>query len=640
MIALFRSLYAQAHGASAPVASSSAAASALGDTPLLTIDALNVGRNGVALLRDITLTLARGRTLGLVGESGAGKSMLGRVLARSLTHGFALDARRLNFAGIDLLAASDAQQRALLGKRIAFIPQEPMSALDPTLSIGRQFALHLARLGVCAKERRQRSIDALAEVLLPDPEALLARYPFELSGGMCQRVCIAMAFASNPDLVISDEATTALDVTTQRHVVELMREMQRRRGTSVLFVTHDIGLALHACDEVAVLYAGDLVERGDVRDVVGAPRHPYTQALLRANPPLKGERVRVVPLDGHMPGFEEMAALAGCRFVARCAHASDVCASAPPPEAATPGSSTHSTPRTTRCVHADVLPAAPARAPLPPQTAMNAAPFLALRGVTKHYAARGGAKTPVAALQPLDLEIAAGEFVGVVGESGSGKSTLGRLVMGLETPSAGSVVLDGVPLDASRAMWAKRIEAIQMIFQDARAALNPRRRLASIVTQPMENRTHLHVDRARRALDLLDEVGLAPEHAARFPSQLSGGQRQRVNIARALCEVPRLLVADEIVSGLDVSVQAQIMELLLALRESHKIALLLISHDLAVVRYLCSRVLVMQRGVVVEAGPTERVLGDPQHPYTRSLIAAAPHADLGAPCSTLNAIDS
>jgi peptide/nickel transport system ATP-binding protein len=246
----------------------------------------------------------------------------------------------------------------------------------------------------------------------------------------------------------------------------------------------------------------------------------------------------------------------------------------------------------------------------------------------------------VAALQPLDLEIAAGEFVGVVGESGSGKSTLGRLVMGLETPSAGAVVLDGVPLDASRAMWAKRIEAIQMIFQDARAALNPRRRLASIVTQPMENRTHLHVDRARRALDLLDEVGLAPEHAARFPSQLSGGQRQRVNIARALCEVPRLLVADEIVSGLDVSVQAQIMELLLALRESHKIALLLISHDLAVVRYLCSRVLVMQRGVVVEAGPTERVLGDPQHPYTRSLIAAAPHADLGAPCSTLNAIDS
>jgi peptide/nickel transport system ATP-binding protein len=475
MIGLFKS--------SAPAMARAATAHGTGDV-LLELDALNVEREGVALLRDIALSVRRGRTLGLVGESGAGKSMLGRVLARSLPRGFELRADALRFAGIDLLGASVRQQRALLGKRIAYIPQEPMSALDPTLSIGRQFALHLARLGVAAHERKQRSIDALAEVLLPEPASLLARYPFELSGGMCQRVCIAMAFASNPDLVISDEATTALDVTTQRHVVELMRDMQVRRGTSVIFVTHDIGLALHACDDIAVLYAGDLVETGPAREVVASPRHPYTRALLRANPVLKGERVRVEPLNGHMPAFEELGALRGCRFAARCADATAGCSDAP---VALRTSDT----RAVRCLHADALPEAPPRAPFAAGSAMASAPFLELRGVGKRYE-----KSSVRALQPLDLSIAPGEFVGIVGESGSGKSTLGRLVMGLEAPSEGEILLDGQRLDASRAMWHKRIDAIQMIFQDARAALNPRRRLTSIVTQPMENRAHLLVDRA------------------------------------------------------------------------------------------------------------------------------------------------
>lgn len=588
---------------------------------LLEIEGLSVERDDVALLRNISLVLPRGRTLGIVGESGAGKSMLGRVLSRSLPPGFAVRASGLRFAGIDILEASAGAHRALLGRRIAFIPQEPMSALDPTLSIGRQFALHLARLGVPASQRRERSIDALREVLLGDPERLLSRYPFQLSGGMCQRVCIAMAFASNPDLVISDEATTALDVTTQRHVVELMRAMQAKRGTSVVFVTHDLGLALHACDDIAVLYAGDLLEVGPARSVVDTPRHPYTRALLRANPSLVGERVQVEALDGRMPGFEELASITGCRFAARCSRAAASCNDAPILLQALGNS-------VVRCTFAASAAQTLARTPMPAVHAMTDAPFLVLRGIGKHYPAPRGFgrnKAPFVALSPLDLSIAPGEFVGIVGESGSGKSTLGRLVMGLEMPSEGSILLDGKPLDASREMWRRRIDAIQMIFQDARSALNPRRRLASIVTQSMESRSHMHVDRARRALDLLDEVGLPAEMRNRFPSQLSGGQRQRVNIARALCEVPRLLVADEIVSGLDVSMQAQIMELLLALRASHKIALMLISHDLAVVRYLCTRVIVMQRGQVVEVGATEAVLANPRHPYTRSLIAAAPH---------------
>ncbi|KKB64831.1 hypothetical protein WM40_02065 [Robbsia andropogonis] len=628
-------------------------------TALLHISRLNLRRDGVALLRDISLTLKKGSTLGLVGESGAGKSMLGRVLGRLIPAHFATDAAFLSFSGENLLSMSPSAHRALLGRRIAYIPQEPTTALDPTLSIGKQFALHLARLGIPSGARRQRTLDALTEVLLPDPVALLTRYPFELSGGMCQRVAIAMAFASNPELVISDEATTALDVSTQRHVVDLMRTMQAKRGTGILFVTHDLGLARFACDDIAVLYAGDIVEHGTAQQVVTRPAHPYTQALLRANPPLKGPLVRVVPLAGHMPGFESFGDIGGCRFASRCMLAVEACNKAPvpmidtggtlsrcllpmgspdhargtlsdarPSKTLTPPSSAAETVVDAFAVAASSMAAQSARAPR-----REPGPFLRLQGVSKRYTAvgdtAGGGANNIApsALAPLDLDIAPGEFVGIVGESGSGKSTLGRLVMGLDTPTSGTITLDERALGASRAEWQRRIGAIQMIFQDARAALNPRRRLGDIVTQALSQRAHLHVDRERRALSLLEEVGLAPELVGRYPAQLSGGQRQRVNIARALCDVPRLIVADEIVSGLDVSVQAQIMALLLSLRDSHNVALLLISHDLAVVRYLCSRVLVLQRGVVVEQGPTETVLHNPRHPYTRSLLAAAPHVE-------------
>ena len=600
--------------------------------PLLCIEGLNVSRNGVALLRDISVTITRGATLGLVGESGAGKSMLGRVLARSLPSGFTLEAGKLTFAGEDLLSKSTAAYRELLTRRIAFIPQEPMSALDPTLSIGRQFALHLARFGIPAATRRQKTIDALGEVLLPDPEALLERFPFQLSGGQCQRVMIALAFASDPDLVVSDEATTALDVTTQAHIVELMRDMQARRGTSIIFVTHDLGLAMHACDDIAVLYAGDLIEYGPSQRVVNFPAHPYTRALLLANPPLFGPQLRVVPLPGHMPGFEAFSSLTGCRFATRCERVHAACIERPVPLTwigkQTPQTAHHAAAGRVRCVSDFAIFPAVARTLLPEQSAMRDAPFLVLRGVAKRYAAAGGfgrSKRVNTALEKIDLSIAPGEFVGIVGESGSGKSTLGRLVMGLDTPTEGEILLDGKSLAQGHADWRRRVDAIQMIFQDARSALNPRRKVGNIITQSMESRAHLHSDRSRRALDLLEEVGLAATMVGRFPSQLSGGQRQRVNIARAICDVPRLLVADEIVSGLDVSVQAQIMELLLALRASHKIALMLISHDLAVVRYLCTRVIVMQKGIVVESGPTETVLSNPMHPYTQSLLAAAPH---------------
>ncbi|MET3234160.1 UNVERIFIED_ORG: peptide/nickel transport system ATP-binding protein [Burkholderia sp. 1263] len=605
--------------------------------PLIRVRQLSVTCAAVQapVLRELDFALYAGRTLGIVGESGAGKSMIGRVLARQLPAGFEVSGGTVLFRGSDLLALPDADHRAMLGRRIAFIPQEPATALNPVQTIGQHFFDHLRELGVAAGERRARTLAALAEVSLPDPEVLVGKYAFQLSGGMCQRVLIAMAFAGNPDLVVSDEATTALDVTTQAHIVSLMRALQKKHGTSVIFVTHDLGLAAQVCDEVAVLYAGEIMERGSSTQIFRMPRHPYTAALQRANPQLEGPLLRLQPIDGQMPGIGELDAIAGCRLAARCPDAMKICSTTPPAFVSYPACANHGESDMTGAGHsvrchlaADAARRVPATSPPRPTfAAMTSTPLLTLEGITKTYANRSGwlsRSAPAYAVRGIDLSIAPGEFVGVIGESGSGKSTLARLIMGLETPSGGRIVLQGQPLSESRADWERRIASIQMIFQNPRSALNPRRRIASLLTQAMQRGSHMHMDLTRQAAALASQVGLANDVLQRYPSQVSGGQRQRVNIGRALCDVPQLLVADEIVSGLDVSVQAQILNLLLELRETHKIALLLISHDLAVVRYLCSRVIVMKDGVVVESGETEDVLTSPAHPYTRSLIDSVP----------------
>ncbi len=581
---------------------------------------VQAGKGGPLVLADVGLALPRGCTLGLVGESGAGKSMLGRVVSRQLPQGFAVNAGSLVFQGRDLLGMSAAQHLRLLGDRIAFIPQEPMTALNPVRTIGAQFDEHLARLGVPASERAARTQELLAEVRLPRPREIMRSYAFQLSGGMCQRVMIALAFASDPDLVVSDEATTALDASTQAHIITLLRRLQARRGTAVLFVTHDLTLAAGICDSVAVLYAGTVCETGPAAAVFGAPQHPYTRALLRAGPQRAEPGSRLYTLPGTMPDVREFPSLGGCRFAPRCDEAQADCQRKLPAVEMTGASRV-------RCLRAGQLPVVAQTPVVPMRTgSLGGEPFLVVRGLSKAYPARRGllrSTAPVQAVRNVDFTMAPGEFVGVVGESGSGKSTLGRLVMGLEPATSGSIELNGDVLGAGDADWDRRIRAIQMIFQDPRSALNPRRTVRSLVTQAMENRPHMRVDRDRRALELVADVGLAPEILDRFPAQMSGGQRQRVNIGRALCDVPQLLVADEIVSGLDVSVQAQVLNLLLALRASHKVALLLISHDLDVVAHLCSRVLVLYHGEVVEAGETTEVFGRPSHPYTRSLLKAA-----------------
>jgi peptide/nickel transport system ATP-binding protein len=571
------------------------------------------------VLRGVSLSLAPGRVLGLVGESGAGKSMLGRAVAQALPRGFAVTGGSLAFDDADLVAMRPAARRALLGRDIAFIPQEPLSALNPVRSVGAQFAEHLRHIGVPRGARRARMLAALEAVHLPDPAALLGHYPHQLSGGMCQRVLIAMAFASEPLLVIADEPTTALDVTIQARIMELMAELQAMHRTAILFITHDLRLAASVCDEIAVLYAGAIVEHGPARDVLAAPRHPYTRCLLLANPPLTGPPRALYALPDQMPGLLALASMQGCRFAPRCPLAESACHHTDP--ALSDG------PHRVACLRpADTPGIAVTAAPPPPLMARAAAPLLEVAGLTKRFTTGPlWRRRETLAVDAASFSVRAGEFLAIVGESGSGKTTLGRLLMGLERPSAGRILLAGQDVTAGReAARRHRVATAQMVFQDPHAALNPRRRVATIVTQALEAAGIPAPERARRSLELLASMGLPPEAGRRVPSQLSGGQRQRVNIARALCLVPRLLVADEIVSGLDVSVQAQLLTLLQRLRAELDFAMVFISHDLAVVRHLCERVLVMHQGVIVEQGETAQVFAAPAHPYTASLLAAVP----------------
>jgi len=599
------------------------------DAAILRAEELTVGTiaAGVstALIKNLSFALPPGRILGLVGESGAGKSMIGRVIGNALPPGFAVTAGSLAFAGEDLLALSRDRRRALLGREIAFVPQEPLTALNPARSVGSQFDEHLTRLGVTsARERRDRALATFEAVHLRGGADLLTKYPHQLSGGMCQRVLIALAFAGSPRLVVADEPTTALDVTVQKRIVELIAELQARAGTALIFITHDLRLAGEICDEVAVLYAGQVMERAAARALFQQPRHPYTRCLQLANPATAGGRRGLYVLPDQMPGLQALAGLEGCRFTTRCPlSVAGQCDRHEPPLA--PVGAGH----IAACFHADRTPeiqpppgAVAHRSPV----AGRPLPVLDLQGVSKTFVVSHGlfGRRRTVAVSEATFAVAPGEFVGLVGESGSGKSTIARLVAGLERPTAGRVLIEQQDSQSGQTR-RQRVETVQMVFQDPQSALNPRSRVASIVTQAMEaGRTATTAaQRQARAAELLAEVGMAPQMAGRYPSQLSGGQRQRVNIARALCVLPKLLVADEIVSGLDVSVQAQLLNLLLRLREELGFAMLFISHDLSVVRYLCDRVLVMYRGEIVEEGETEDVFARPQHDYTRTLIAAA-----------------
>jgi peptide/nickel transport system ATP-binding protein len=599
---------------------------------LLAAEALTVtarmGGETIPVIRNLDFALSSGKILGFVGESGAGKSMVGRAIAQLLPPGFAVTGGRLAFAGEDLVRMPAERRRALIGRDIAFVPQEPLAALNPVLTVGRQMGEHLARLGLPSSARRAEALHLLERVHLPRPAEVLARYPHQLSGGMCQRVLIALAFASRPRLVVADEPTTALDVTIQARIVELIAELQARDGTALIFITHDLRLAAHICDDVLVLYAGRAVEYGPAREMMAAPAHPYTRSLKLAGPTIAAPRRALQALPDRMPGLRALKDIAGCSFAPRCPIAISECRTAEPPLTQVAAGHAAACIRAADTVH--IGPADLAPPPIP----QAGTPLIAVENLSKVFTARRlfGRAQAVTAVDGVSFTLGANEFVGLVGESGSGKSTLARLIVGLDQPSAGRIEVAGHDVaDDTPAARRARIDTVQLVFQDPRSALNPRRAVASIVTQPLEARGHAGAaERHERAQVLLADIGLPPDAAARYPAQLSGGQRQRVNIARALCIAPKVLVADEIVSGLDVSVQAQLLNLLIRLRDQHGFSMLFISHDLAVVRYLCARVLVMLRGKIVEEGSTEEVFTAPQHPYTRALIAAVPPDDPAA----------
>ncbi len=590
---------------------------------ILQIESLDIAlRSGDAILTGVDLAIAPGKVLGVIGESGAGKSMIGAAIADTLPAGLAISSGSIRFDGLSLTDMTARTRRDLLGRDIGFIPQEPMTALNPTLTVGQQIGRHLARIGIANRATRdKRAIELFSEVGLDRPAQLLKSYPHQLSGGMLQRVLIAMAFASNPRLVIADEPTTALDVTIQAKVVELIARMRQAHDTSVLFITHDLQLAADVCDDVAVLYAGRIVETGRAEEIIDAPRHPYSRCLSLAAPNLDGPVAPLMILPKAMPGAVERAAMRGCAFAPRCPTADEACMRTPPPRrAVSPGhvSACHYPERTSAI-------APPARRNAGDLAAPGEAAVLRAQGLGKAYRQHDwlGRVREVEALRGLDFTVREREFVGIVGESGSGKSTLTKLIVGLEKVTSGTLHVVG--LDRTNTPRERFFDQVQLVFQDPQSALNPRRRIGSLVTQSLECRGNGLAAKARRELaaELLAKVMLPPDAADRFPDQLSGGQKQRVNIARALCSNPRLLIADEIVSGLDVSVQAQILELLRGLREQASFSLLLISHDLAVVRHVCDRVLVMCKGEIVEQGPVEQVFGAPRHPYTMQLVAAA-----------------
>jgi peptide/nickel transport system ATP-binding protein len=576
-------------------------------------------------IRALSFDLRPGKILGLVGESGAGKSMVGRAIAQLLPAGFAITSGSLLFEGEDLLRMAPGARRALLGRAIAFIPQAPMTSLNPVRTIGAQFDEHLARLGERSRgTRRDRAVAMLTAAKLPRAGELLTQYPHQLSGGMCQRVLIALAFSSNPRLVIADEPTTALDVTMHAPILALIADMQRQHGTAVIFITHDLRLAAQLCDQVTVMYAGRAVESGPARAVLSTPAHPYTRCLQLANPSMRPERRALYVMPDQMPSLRQLKNLSGCHFAPRCPLVSEACRRDEPPNIAVAADHRVACirPEATRTIATTARDSAAADA--------SGRPLLHVDDLQKHYAAGGGlfaGARGVAAVRQATFSIAANEFVALVGESGSGKSTIAKLLVGLEEPSGGRILLDGEDLTVpSQRNRARRAMSLQMVFQDPQSALNPRRRVASIVTQAMEagSRHASWDERLARTRELLAEVGLSTDFAARLPGQLSGGQRQRINIARALCTLPKILVADEIVSGLDVSIQAQLLNLLARLRAELGFAMLFISHDLSVVRHLCSRVLVMYGGEIVEQGAVEKVFTDPQHAHTRALLSSVP----------------
>lgn len=607
-------------------------------TPILEIEHLDISffvRAGeIPAVMDFSLRIMPGESMGLVGESGCGKSTVALGIMRDMGNRGKIVGGKIKFKGRDMGEMTQEELRDLRGSRISMIYQEPMASLNPAMKIGKQLMeVPLVHEGVSTDEAYSRSLAMLESVKLPDPKRVMDSYPHQISGGQQQRIVIAMALLSKPDLLLLDEPTTALDVTVEAGIVDLIKELGRKTGTSMLFISHNLGLILETCDRITVMYCGEAVETGSVRDVFDRMRHPYTQGLFNSIPlPGADKNARpLVAIPGQLPLPTQRPE--GCNFGPRCGHfVSGVCDVGVLPMVETGDS------HLSRCSRIDSIDwDAEIDRPRLTDTVKAGKVILRVSDLRKYYDVaannmfRGGETRTVKANETISFSAKEAETLAIVGESGCGKSTLAKVLLGLETASGGTVELDGDEISGSMVQdrSTSTVSSIQMIFQNPFDTLNPSHTIGSQIIRTLEKFGvgMTHDDRVSRMYELLDLVKLPREFSDRMPRQLSGGQKQRIGVARAFAGEPKVVVADEPVSALDVSVQAAVTELLMDIQREHRTFMLFISHDLSVVRYIADRVLVMYLGHLVESGTTDQIFSPPYHPYTEALLSAVPIAD-------------
>ena len=611
------------------------------DGPILEIENLSISfftrLREIPAVMDFSVTVQPGEAVGLVGESGCGKSTVALGVMQDLGGNGRVVGGSVKFKGRDLAAMTAAELRDIRGNEIAMIYQEPMASLNPAMKVGRQLIeVPMIHEGISEREAWARALDVVRDVKLPDPERILKSYPHQLSGGQQQRIVIAMALMSKPSLLILDEPTTALDVTVEAAVGQLVKDLGKKYGTSMLFISHNLGLVLETCDRICVMYSGEAVETGSIKDVFDRMQHPYTQALFRSIP-LPGADKNSRPLKaipGNFPLPHERPP--GCNFGPRCDYfQAGLCDRGDIPMAPIIGDDRHFT----RCLrfddinwHAPVTMMAQHQATAPGKVVLK------MENLKKYYevaanalfGSKVGARV-VKANETLSFEARESETLAIVGESGCGKSTFAKVLMGLETATEGQILLDNRSIEQIpiQKRDTQTVADIQMVFQNPFDTLNPSMTVGRQILRALEVFGIGASDQERHAemLRLLDLVKLPREFAERMPRQLSGGQKQRIGIARAFAGGARIVVADEPVSALDVSVQAAVTDLLMDIQRQQKTTLLFISHDLSIVRYLSDRVMVMYLGHVVELGTTDQVFAPPYHPYTEALLSAVPIAD-------------
>ena len=610
------------------------------DGPILEIDKLSISfftrLREIPAVMDFSAAVMPGEALGLVGESGCGKSTVALGVMQDLGKNGKVVGGTIKFKGRDLAEMTEEELRDIRGNEIAMIYQEPMASLNPAMKIGRQLMeVPMIHEGVSEKEAYARALEVVTDVKLPDPERILKSFPHQLSGGQQQRIVIAMALMSKPALLILDEPTTALDVTVEAAVVELVKDLGKKYGTSMLFISHNLGLVLETCDRICVMYSGEAVERGSIEDVFDKMRHPYTQALFRSIPlPGADKNSRpLVAIPGNFPLPHERPD--GCNFGPRCDYFEEGrCNVGSIMMEDVPGNERHHS----RCLKfKDIDWDAPLAAVITQEKTPPGEVVLKMDNLKKYYEVAanalfgGGNKKVVKANETLSFEARESETLAIVGESGCGKSTFAKVLMGLETATEGQILLDGRNIESTAIedRDTQTVADIQMVFQNPFDTLNPSMTVGRQIIRALEifKVGKNEAERKERMLNLLDLVKLPREFANRMPRQLSGGQKQRVGIARAFAGDARIVVADEPVSALDVSVQAAVTDLLMEIQREHKTTLLFISHDLSIVRYLSDRVMVMYLGHVVELGTTDQVFSPPYHPYTEALLSAVPIAD-------------